>query len=141
MKWKTEVLQKFKEFDAATTNEEDAKLKLFASTTEENIMLSDFEEYLKSKGIKRETSVAHCPQQNCVTKRVNRTLAESAKATVYHAKLSKIFEAEAVSSAAYIRNRVVTSASSQAPYERWYGKPPDVSHFKVFGLHGLRSCS
>eukprot|EP00795_Rhopilema_esculentum_P009748 gene9748-biopygen2709 len=64
---------------------------------------------------------------------MNRTLVESAKAMMNHAGLSKTFWAEAVNTAAYIRNRVITSASGQRPYEKWYGKPPDVSHFRVFG--------
>ena len=80
-------------------------------------MSSDFKEYLNSKGIKHETSVAHCPQQNGVAECMNQTLVESAKAMVHHAKLSKIFWAEAVSSATCIRNWVVTSASGQTPYE------------------------
>ncbi len=43
------------------------------------------------------------------------------------------FWAEAVCSAAYIRNRVITTATGVTPYERWYGKKPDVSNFRVFG--------
>ena len=38
-----------------------------------------------------------------------------------------------VNSAAYIRNRVITTATGVTPYERWYGKKPDVSNFRVFG--------
>eukprot|EP00795_Rhopilema_esculentum_P017528 gene17528-biopygen6440 len=94
---------------------------------------NDFENLLKRKGIKHETSVSHSPQQNGVAERMNRTLVESAKAMMNHAGLSKTFWAEAVNTAAYIRNRVITSASGQTPYEKWYGKPPDVSHFRVFG--------
>ena len=52
---------------------------------------------------------------------------------VYHAKLSKAFWAEAVNTVAYIRNRVVTSVSGQTHFGLWYGRTPDVSHFKVFG--------
>ena len=96
-------------------------------------MSSDLEEYLRKRAIKQETSVAHCPQQNGVAERMNRTLLDSARAMVYHAKLGKVFRAEAVNTAAYIRNRVVTSTSGKAPYERWYGRIPDVSHFRVFG--------
>jgi hypothetical protein len=51
---------------------------------------------------------------------------------ILHAEVSKSFWAEAVCSAAYIRNRVITTATGVTPYERWYGKNPDVSNFRVF---------
>jgi len=50
-------------------------------------MSSEFEKYLKEKGIKHQTSVVHSPQQNRVAERMNRTLLESARAMVYHAGL------------------------------------------------------
>jgi hypothetical protein len=133
MKHKSQVLEKFKEFEAAATNEAGCKIGTLRTDNGGEYMSSEFEKYLKEKGIKHETSVAHSPQQNGVAERMNRTLMESAKAMLYHAKLGKGFWAEAVNSAAYIRNRVVTSASGQTPFGRWYGRAPDVSHFKVFG--------
>ena len=56
----------------------------------------DFEEYLRKRAIKHETSVAHCPQQNGVAASMKSTLLESTRAMEYHAKLSKVFWAEAV---------------------------------------------
>jgi len=56
------------------------------------------------------------PQQNGVAERMNRCLVESARAMTYHAGLSKTFCAEAVNTAAYIRNRVTTTATGQTPY-------------------------
>ena len=54
-----------------------------------------------------------------------------------HAKLPNSYWAEAVSTAAYVRNRTPIQQPSRktrhVPYERWYGKKPNVSHFKVFG--------
>ena len=133
MKHKSEVLEKFKEFEAAATNEAGCRIGTLRTDNGGEYMSSDFEKYLTKKGIKHETSVARCPQQNGVAERMNRTLLESARAMLYHAKLSKGFWAEAVNTAAYIRNRVVTSASDETPFGRWYGRTPDVSHFKVFG--------
>ena len=41
----------------------------------------------------------------------------------------------AISCSSYVRNRLPTSAlkEGETPYERWYGRKPDVSHFRVFG--------
>ena len=47
------------------------------------------------------------------------------------AGLSEQYWAEAV---ATLRNRVVTrSLKKTTPYEKWYGKRPDLSHIRVFG--------
>ena len=66
---------------------------------------------------------------------MNRTLVESARSMIAHAALSNIFWAEAISTAAYVRNRLPTTAlkENETPYESWYGRKPDVSHLRVFG--------
>ena len=133
MKHKSEVLQKFKEFEGAATNEADCRIGTWRTDNAGEYTSSEFEEFFKSKGIKHESSVVHSPQQNGVSERMNRTLLESARAMMYHAGLSKTFWAEAVNTAAYTRNRVTTTSTGQTPYERWYGKIPDVSHMRVFG--------
>lgn len=51
-------------------------------------------------------------------------------------KLPKKFWAEALSTAAYLKNRSPTKALSRTPFEVcevWSGKQPDVSHLRVFG--------
>jgi hypothetical protein len=51
-----------------------------------------------------------------------------------HAGMTKEFWAEAISTAAYLRNRSPTSAlDKQTPHEIWHGGRPDVSHLRVFG--------
>ncbi len=54
---------------------------------------------------------------------------------LYHSKLSNRLWAEAVATAAYLRNRTMTSANEDCltPYEKWYGRKPDISHLRVFG--------
>ena len=66
---------------------------------------------------------------------MNQTLVESARLMIAHAGLSNIFWAKAISAAAYVRNRLPTAAlkETETPYERWYGRKPDVSYFRVFG--------
>ena len=81
-------------------------------------------------------SVSHSSEQNDVAERMNRTLIESACSMLSHAGLSNRYWAEAVATAAaYTRNRTPTAAikEKQTPYERWYGKRPNVSNLKVFG--------
>ena len=54
---------------------------------------------------------------------------------IAHAGLPHSYWAEAVATAAYIRNQVPTVdiKADKIPYELWYGKKPNVSHLKVFG--------
>ena len=67
--------------------------------------------------------------------RMNKMLMESARSMMLHAKLPDKYWAEAVATAAYIKNRTPANAIKQnkTPFERWYGKKPNVSNLKVFG--------
>ena len=79
--------------------------------------------------------MAHSQQQKGVAERMNRTLMESARTMIAHAGLPNSYWVEVVNTAAYIRNQTPTTAikDDQMPYERWYGRKPNVSHLKVFG--------
>lgn len=98
-------------------------------------MSREFESYLRSRGICHEVTVAYSPQQNGVAERMNRTLMESARAMLSHAGLPNSYWAEALATAAYLRNRTPTTAIKEAatPYEKWYGRKPSVDHLRVFG--------
>ena len=135
MKCKSEVLDKFKEFEVTTTNDAGRAIGTLRTDNGGEYLSSAFQNYLKEKGIRHELTVPHSPQQNGVSERMNRTLVESARSMIAHAGLSNIFWAEAISAAAYVRNRLPTTAlkEGETPYERWYGRKPDVSHFRVFG--------
>ena len=135
MKHKSEVLEKFKEFEVTTTNAAGRGIGTLRTDNGGEYLSSAFQNYLKEKGIRHELTVPHSPQQNGVSERMNRTLVESARSMIAHAGLSNIFWAEAISCSSYVRNRLPTSAlkEGETPYERWYGRKPDVSHFRVFG--------
>ena len=135
MKHKSEVPAKFKEFQAVTQNYCRNKIGTLRSDRGGEYQSEDFEEYLKKEGIKHEMSVARCPEQNGVAERINHTLVESARAMIAHAGLPNCFWAEAVATAAYLRNRLPTSTFKNkiTPYEKWYETKPNLSHLKVFG--------
>ena len=60
---------------------------------------------------------------------------ESARSMIDHAGLPDKYWAEAVECAAYIRNRLPTTAlrEKKTPFEMWNGRKPNISHLKVFG--------
>ena len=74
----------------------------------------------------------YTPEQNCISERLNRTLIESAKSMIFHAKMPLNFWAEAVNTAVYLHNRsLTTSLTDGIPYEHWFGPKPNVSNLKI----------
>jgi transposase InsO family protein len=63
-----------------------------------------FEKHLEDEGIRHERTVPKTPEENGVAERLNRTLVESARSTLLDANLSSSYWAEAVSTAAYLKN-------------------------------------
>ncbi len=55
---------------------------------------------------------------------------------LYHAEHTKGMWAEACSHAAYILNRLPTSATNASPYKTWHGRDPDLMHLRVWGCIG-----
>ena len=134
IKQKSEVFEKFKEFEANVTNKCGHSISTLRTDNGGEYRSKEFQAYLISKGISHELTIPHTPEQNGVAERMNRTLQESARAMLAHAGMPNGYWAEAVSTAAYLRNRVTTSAlHDKTPFELWYGKRPNVSHLRVFG--------
>ena len=96
---------------------------------------------MKLCGISKEDTIPYTPQQNGVAERMNRTLMNAARSTLFHAGLDSTFWAEAVATAAYLRNCSPTSFLKgirySIPYECFYSKKPDVSNLRVFGCHAF----
>ena len=135
MKRKSEVFDKFKEFERCSTNECGLSIGIFRSDNSGEYISKEFGKFLLDKGIHHELSALYSPAQNGVAERINRTLMESARTMMAQAGLSDKYWAEAVVTGAYLRNRVPTRSFKEktTPFEKWYGKKPDLSHLRVFG--------
>ena len=134
LKNKSEALNKLKEFKLFIENQKGHKIKCFRSDNGGEFCSTDFESFLRSNGIAHQKTNPYCPQQNGTSERMNRTLVEMARCLLFDADLPKEFWAEAINTAAYLRNRsVVSGLKGRTPYELFYGKKPDVSHVRVFG--------
>nr|GEX28072.1 putative ribonuclease H-like domain-containing protein [Tanacetum cinerariifolium] len=68
----------------------------------------DFNQFYGLKGIKREFSVPRTPQQNGIAERKNKTLIEAARTLLADSLLPILFWAEAVNTACYVQNKVLT---------------------------------
>ncbi|CAK6974377.1 Retrovirus-related Pol polyprotein from transposon TNT 1-94 [Scomber scombrus] len=122
LKQKSEVLSKFNEFEKTFSNECGQKVTRLRTDNGGKYTSSECQEYLKAQGIHNEMTVPHTPQQNGVAERKNRTLIEAAKSMLSHAKLPKMYWAEALATAAYIQNRLPTSVlnkSDTLPEMEW----------------------
>ena len=98
--------------------------------------LSDeFKSFLKKCGIQSEFTAAYSPLQNEVLERLNCTLIEAARSLLSHAGLGNAYWAEAVATATYLRNHMVSTALKigETPYLLWYGEKPKLKHVRVFG--------
>ena len=147
MKTKDEALDRFVDFALAAENKFGMRMKNFQFEGELGLKITKFRsdcggeyvskrflEFCTSRGIENQLTTPYTPQQNGVSERMNRTLMEMARSMLYHADLPQELWAEAVSTAAYLRNRCPTSTFLGAtPYERWFGSKPNVDHLRIFG--------
>ena len=113
IKNKMEVPEKFKLFEATVNKKCGEPIMKLRTDNGGEYMSKEFQEYLAVKGIEHQLTVPYSPQQNRVAERLNRTLMESARAMLSHSNLPNKFWAEAVATAAYLRNRVTTSANEE----------------------------
>ena len=92
-----------------------------------------FFQYLKQKGITKQTGMPHYHTHPGKAERVHRTVMSFARAMLLASKLPVIFYNEAQLTAAYLHNRTVHGADSITPYEHIYGYRPNLAHLKPFG--------
>ena len=134
LKNKSQTFETFKEFKAMVECQTGRRIKMLRSDNGTEFVNKVFDEFLKLNGIKRQLTVPHTPQQNGVAERFNRTLVEMARAMLVYSGVDESLWAEAVNTAAYLRNRSPTKALNNCtPYEVWCNKKPSVRHLKVFG--------
>ncbi|GKE80647.1 putative ribonuclease H-like domain-containing protein [Tanacetum coccineum] len=130
---KSEILKNFiKEIENLVDN----KVKIIRSDNETEFKNKVMDDFCREKGIRREYSVARTPQQNGIAERKNRTLIEAARTLLADSKLPTTFWAEAVSTACYVKNRVlIVKPHNKKPYELFKGFKPAIGFMKPFGYH------
>lgn len=133
LKRKDQALDYFKEFKALVENQKNTKIKCFRSDNGGEFCSSMFESFLSKNGIIHQKTNPYTPQQNGMSERMNRTLVEKARCLLFDAGLDKIFWAEAINTAVYLRNRSIVAGLKKTPFEIWSRKQPDVSNLRIFG--------
>ena len=131
---KEEVKSCVKSYIARIEREKDRKVKRFRTDNGLEFCNKELSEYFRSAGIKHEKSNVETPQMNGVAERINRTLLDLTRSMLKSAYLPPKFWTEAVTTAAYIKNRVCHSTiRDQIPFTVWTEKIPSVRHLKAYG--------
>ena len=134
LKQKKQVFEKFLEWKALVENSTGQKLKILRTDNGGEFTSTQFENFLKSEGVRHERTIVKTPEQNGVAERINRTLIETVRSMLADSKLPPKFWAEALATATYLHNRSPTKAVTGAtPHEAWMGEKPRVDHLKAFG--------
>ena len=114
-------------------NEFGKKINTLRSNNGGEFVKNEFESFLAKHGTQHQKTVLFTPQQNGVAEWKNRTLVEMARCMLYSKGLHKKNWAEAISCANFILNQVPTkSIKHVTPEEKWNGRKPDISNFKLF---------
>ena len=111
------------------------ELKILRTDNGEEYVSSEFKSYLQENGIRHKLTVAYTPQQTGVSERMNRTLMDCVRSMLRTSSQDKKFSAEALATAVYIRDRVVSGSLPHniTPHHRCIGEAPNVSQVRVFG--------
>ena len=90
--------------------------------------------YYNSKGIMLQKSCSSTPQQNGVVERKHRHLMETTRSLYIQSKVPVSYWNESMLSVVHIINRIpLKSIQNLTPYEKLFGKPPNLDHLRVFG--------
>ena len=93
-----------------------------------------FDDYCLTNGISQRFSAPHTQAENGVAERMWNTVLDAARAMLADSGLGKEFWGAALVHAAYVRNRVPTSAKGgKVPLTLLTGKEPDLSKLRRFG--------
>ena len=134
LKKKSDVFKCFIVWKALVENCSGKQLKILRTDNGGEYVSSEFDDYLKSKGIRHKRTIPKTPEQNGIAERMNRTVVEAVRSMLADAKLPYSFWAEAVSTAVYLRNRSPTKAlKDMTPFEAWTKEKPKIEHLRVFG--------
>ena len=80
-----------------------------------------------------EPTGADSPSQNGGAEKWNDSLAVTTRALLYGASLPAKYWSAALTHAAYLHNRRVHHGLMCTPFEKWYGRRPDLRKLRVFG--------
>ena len=110
LKTKDQALEKFKIWKTLVETQSSFNVKCLRTDNGLEFCNKEFEQCCQKWGMKRHKTVRFTPQQNGLAERMNRTLVDKSRCLLITSKLSKMFWAEAVSTASYLVNKSPSAA-------------------------------
>jgi transposase InsO family protein len=135
MKSRAEAHEKFAIYKALVENQHNTSIKVLRSDNAPEYTEGKFKDILNKAGIHHETTTPYSPQQNGVSERYNRTLAEMSRSMLLERGLPSYYWPFAVDTANHIKNRITHKSlpSNTTPYELFKGCRPNLAYFRPFG--------
>ena len=128
LKSKDEVAPKLELFLA-----ELGKPRRIVSDNAKEFKFGKFADVCLRNHIRQEFTAAYTPEENGKVERVWSTIGAMVRCMLKTANLVETFWSFAIRAAFHIKNRCVHSSHGKTPFEKFFGKPPDLNHLKVFG--------
>jgi transposase InsO family protein len=136
LRTKDEALAAYKSYEAWAITQQNCKaIKVLRSDRGGEFLSKAFDDHLAKAGTARKLTPHDTPQLNGVAERLNRTLLERMRALMHTTGLPKSLWGEALRHSAWLKNRTATrSLDGKTPFEALYGRPPDLSALRTWGI-------
>ena len=134
LKRKSEQAHHFEQFCAEIKRQTGVNVQTVRDDKGGEYIASRYINYLKSEGIRHQTTAPDTPQQNGVAERFNRTASEAITAMLADSKLPVRFWHEALQCFLEAHVRLPSKATqNRTPYEVFYNRKPSIERLRVFG--------
>ena len=134
---KSDTYRTFVEWKARVEKEKGRTVRILRSDNGGEYLSDAFKAYLKTEGIKHETSIPYTPQQNGKAERGNRTIEEKITCLLHDTDNLQDrgrYWAESMATATFLINRLPSVATGgRTPYEAYRGSKPSVHFLRAFG--------
>jgi len=131
---KSEVFEMFKTYCNEIKTETGIIIKTIRSDNGGEFKNEKMNQFCKSMNISQQFTIPYNPQQNGMSERMNRTLIETTRCMIEESKMDKTYWLEAMMTATKLRNVISTKTLNyKSPHELVMGRPPKLSHLRIFG--------
>jgi len=134
LKHKSDAVCKFKDLKVWFENKTGARIKTVHSDNASEFQNGEFGQFLRENGIRFESNVPYCSEQNGISERGHRTLMDSARSMVNEAKLPSKFMGSAVLVATHLHsNSPHPTQHNTTQHQILKGTKPQYDYLRVFG--------
>jgi hypothetical protein len=130
---KSDAFAVFKQWKVQVEKESGKSIRIFRTDDSGEYFSNVWTSYTKDEGVCWETTTSRTPEQNGISKRLNRSIVGRVRTILIDAGLSLHLWTEAVNYIVYTKNQNPTHAIPITPSEKCYNRKPDISRLHHFG--------